>query len=52
MASGMRDGFVPVMTHFAMYNKLNTNKKYYIYPEYGHEKLDDIEDIALQWLNE
>lgn len=52
MASGMRDSFVPVMTQFAMFNKLKTNKKYYIYPEYGHEKLDDIEDIAIQWLNE
>lgn len=31
MASGMRDNFVPVMTQFAMFNKLNTNKKYYIY---------------------
>lgn len=52
MASGMRDNFVPVMTHFAMYNKLKTNKRYFIYPEYGHEKLDDIDDIAIQWLNE
>ena len=52
MASGMRDSAVPVMTQFAMFNKLKTNKKYYLYPERGHEKLDDMDETAMQWLNE
>lgn len=51
MASGMKDDVVPIMTQFAMFNKLKTKKEYYVYMERGHEKLDDIDDMALEWLN-
>lgn len=52
MCSGLKDIAVPVMTQFAMFNKLKTNKKYYLYPERGHERLDASDDIAVQWMNE
>lgn len=52
MASGLLDNAVPVKTHFAMYNKLKTKKRHYIYPERGHEALDGMDDIVYQWFNE
>ena len=52
MCSGLKDVSVNVMTQFAMFNKLNVNKKFYLYPERGHERLDGSDDLAIQWMNE
>ncbi len=52
MGSGLSDTCCPPSTHFAVYNKIETEKKYYAYPEFGHEELADFDDIAFMYLNE
>ena len=39
MGTGLRDNICPPSTQFAMYNKITSEKKIVIYPEYGHENL-------------
>ena len=35
---------------FAVYNNINAPKKYYIYPDFGHEYLPEFNDIGLEFL--
>lgn len=44
-AIGLADTVCPVKTQFAVFNQLNSPKKMYPYPEYGHEYLPKFGDI-------
>lgn len=50
--TGMLDALVPLETQFAIFNKIQCEKKLYVYPEYGHEELPKAKDIILQTLIE
>ena len=52
MLTGMRDATCPPITQFAMYNKLKSEKEYYIYPDYAHADYPEVFDIALKWFVE
>lgn len=44
---GGKDVVCPPICQFSMYNNLVTTKKYYIYPEKGHEHLHNSEDLKM-----
>ena len=50
MATGLMDTIVPPSTQFAMYNKLNCNKKTLIYPDYGHEGIIGMGDKIFEFM--
>ncbi|WP_339315215.1 acetylxylan esterase [Paenibacillus sp. FSL R10-2734] len=50
MGVGLMDTICPPSTQFATYNKLTSNKKLEIYPDFGHENLPKFNDKALQFL--
>ncbi|WOO90021.1 alpha/beta fold hydrolase [Mollicutes bacterium LVI A0078] len=50
MLVGHKDVICPPECQFALYNNLNTNKRYYIYPEKEHEYLHNSEDLKLEIL--
>lgn len=52
MFTGLMDDVCPPFTQFAVYNKIETEKKVLFYPDYGHEYLPDSEEIMLAWLEE
>lgn len=52
MFSGLMDEVCPPSTHFAAFNKITSNKKVLIYPDFGHEIFPDSRDIVMQWLLE
>lgn len=47
---GHKDLVCPPVCQFAMYNNLKSKKRYYIYPEKGHEHLHNSEDLKLDIL--
>ncbi len=48
MFTGLMDNICPPSTQFAAYNKMTCNKKYYTYPDFGHEGLPGSVDITLK----
>lgn len=46
--TGLSDGICPPSTQFAAYNKINSEKEYLFYHEYGHEYMPGLSDHVLQ----
>ena len=49
MLTGLMDDICPPSTQFAAYNKITSEKKYILYPDFGHEGLPDCELLAMDW---
>lgn len=45
MFTGLMDNICPPSTQFAAYNKMTCNKKYIIYPDFGHEGFPEHNEI-------
>lgn len=52
MAVGLLDEICPPSSQFAAYNKITSPKDLVIYPDFGHEFLPGINDIAFQWFTQ
>ncbi len=52
MSTGLMDNICPPSTQFAIYNKLNTEKEHFIYPDFGHETLADNDDIIFRFFSQ
>ena len=52
MGTGLMDNICPPSTQFAMYNKITSEKKMVIYPDYGHESLKGHDDLVFRFLAE
>jgi len=50
MGVGLLDTVCPPSTQFAAYNKIRSNKRLAIYPDYVHERLPGFEDEAIRFL--
>lgn len=50
MTIGLMDNICPPSSQFACYNKINAEKKYLIYPDFGHEYLPGYSDRELTFL--
>lgn len=48
-ATGLMDNVCPPSTQFAVYNKICSNKKMVIYPDFGHEGLPGWEDKIIEF---
>ncbi len=47
---GLRDTICPPSTQFAAYNKITSEKKMVIYPDFGHEGLPGSNDLIFQFM--
>lgn len=47
--SGLADTICPPKTQCAVYNNLNCPKKRYLYPGFGHEEIQDFDDLILDF---
>ncbi len=52
MCTGLMDTTCPPSTQFAAYNKITSEKKMIIYPDYGHEDLKGNSDIIFEFMSE
>lgn len=52
MATGLQDVICPPSTQFAMYNKIKSEKKQIIYPDFGHEGIPQFGDITYKFMLE
>lgn len=52
MGTGLMDTTCPPSTQFAMFNKITSEKKVVIYPDFGHESLKGHPDIVFDFLAE
>lgn len=52
MGTGLMDTTCPPSTQFAAYNKITSEKRVVIYPDYGHENLKGHGDIIFNFLSE
>ncbi|HZZ58894.1 MAG TPA: acetylxylan esterase [Opitutaceae bacterium] len=50
MLTSLMDTVCPPSTQFAAYNKISAPKSMLLYPDYGHEPLPDMTDIAFNFL--
>jgi cephalosporin-C deacetylase len=50
MGTGLMDEICPPSTQFAAYNKIRAPKEMIIYPDFGHEKINDFEDRTFQFM--
>lgn len=48
--TGLRDTICPPSTQFATYNKINSEKRMVIYPDFGHEGLPGSNDLIFQFM--
>jgi len=48
--TGLRDTICPPSTQFAAYNKITSEKKMVIYPDFGHEGLPGSNDLIFQFM--
>lgn len=46
MATGLSDNICPPSTQFATYNRIVSNKKHMIYPDFGHENIPEFGDLT------
>lgn len=49
MFSGLMDEVCPPSTHFAAFNRIQSEKKALIYPDFGHEIFPGSRDIVMRW---
>ncbi|CAM3212478.1 acetylxylan esterase [Vagococcus fessus] len=50
MVCGLLDDVCPPSTQYAIYNRLNANKKMLVLPEYGHESMNvTYQDMVFDW---
>ena len=47
--TGLMDKICPPSSQFATYNKINSKKYMHIYPDYGHERLPEHEDLIFEF---
>ncbi len=52
MTTGLMDTTCPPSTQFAAYNKMDCEKEVVIYPDFGHEGLNDEEDLLFEYFVE
>lgn len=52
LATGLLDTVCPPSTHFAVYNKLNSEKQVVVYPDYGHEDFKGHDDLVFGFMSE
>ncbi len=52
MFTGLMDTTCPPSTQFAAYNKIQSEKEYILYPDFGHEGLKGAGDIEFTFLRE
>lgn len=52
MATGLMDTITPPSTQFAAYNKITSQKRVEVYPDYGHEGLPGFADTAMTFIAE
>ncbi|NQT59270.1 MAG: acetylxylan esterase [Bacteroidetes bacterium] len=52
MGITLMDNICPPSTQFAAYNRINSNKRYSLYYDYGHENLPGMQDDIFQFLME
>ena len=52
MGVGLMDQVCPPSTQYAAFNNISSPKRTVIYPDFGHEKLPDIDDMIFQWMLE
>lgn len=45
MATGLSDNICPPSTQFAVYNRITSNKKHILYPDFGHEWIPEFGDL-------
>jgi cephalosporin-C deacetylase len=50
MGVGLMDNICPPSTQYATYNKITSNKKTIIYPDFGHEGLPGFDDMVYQFM--
>lgn len=50
MGVGLMDNICPPSTQYATYNKITSNKKSIIYPDFGHEGLPGFDDMVYQFM--
>lgn len=50
MAVGLMDTVCPPSTWFAAFNKITSQKKTVIYPDFGHEDLPDFGDMIFEFM--
>jgi cephalosporin-C deacetylase len=50
MGTGLMDPICPPSTQFAAYNKITSNKKVLIYPDFSHEGLPDASDTIFNFM--
>ncbi|MDR0405551.1 MAG: acetylxylan esterase [Clostridiales bacterium] len=50
MATGLMDTICPPSTQFAAYNRIVSPKNVVIYPDFGHERLPDFDDMTMAFL--
>jgi cephalosporin-C deacetylase len=51
MGVGQMDTICPPSTQFAAYNKIQSEKNYVLYPDFGHEGLPDFGDITWEFMS-
>ncbi len=52
LLTGLLDTECPPSTQFAAYNQISAPKKYELWPEYGHEECDDMQEESMRYLLE
>ena len=50
MSTGLMDNICPPSTQFAAYNKITSEKKVEIYPDFGHESLKGATDRVFTFI--
>ncbi len=50
MGVGLMDQICPPSTQYAAFNKISAPKQTVIYPDFGHERLPDLDDKIFQWM--
>ncbi|MDX8337317.1 acetylxylan esterase [Candidatus Cetobacterium colombiensis] len=49
MVTGLVDKVCPPSTQFAVFNNIKSKKEHIIYPDFGHENINGLEDIIYEW---
>ena len=52
MGISQMDNICPPSTQFAVFNKINSEKKYVLYRDFGHEGLPYFDDMTYSFLAE
>lgn len=50
MVTGLMDNICPPSTQYAAYNKMKCKKQIILYPDFGHEYLNEAQDLEFQFL--